>query len=81
MWKGPCQSLLQRSLEAQASGMGNSSTLSVGEPIVAIGYTFASSMTSGLVDKTDYFLAFPAREFSIPNMIQSDVTITLGIFF
>jgi S1-C subfamily serine protease len=35
-------------------------------------------MTGGLVSKTDYLLAFPAGGFSIPNIIQSDVTVNPG---
>jgi S1-C subfamily serine protease len=61
--------------------MGNSSSLSVGDPVVAIGYGFGSSspsMTGGLVSMTDYLLAFPAGGFSIPNMIQSDAIVNPG---
>ena len=61
--------------------VGNSSALSVGDPVVTIGYNFGStgpSMTGGLVSKTDYLLAFPAGGFSIPNIIQSDVTVNPG---
>lgn len=61
--------------------MGNSSTLSIGQPVVTIGYTFGSSspaMTGGLVSKTDYLLAFPDGGFSIPNVIQSDLTVNPG---
>ena len=61
--------------------MGNSSTLSIGQALVTIGYSFGSStpaMTGGLVSKTDYLLAFPEGGFSIPNIIQSDVTINPG---
>ncbi len=61
--------------------MGNSSALHVGDPVVTIGYNFGStgpSMTGGLVSKTDYVLAFPAGGFSIPNIIQSDVTVNPG---
>jgi S1-C subfamily serine protease len=61
--------------------MGNSSALRVGDPVVTIGYNFGStgpSMTGGLVSKTDYVLAFPAGGFSIPNIIQSDVTVNPG---
>ena len=61
--------------------MGNSSTLSIGQPLVTIGYNFGSStpaMTGGLVSKTDYLLAFPEGGFSVPNIIQSDVTINPG---
>ncbi len=61
--------------------MGNSSELRVGDPVVTIGYNFGStgpSMTGGLVSKTDYVLAFPAGGFSIPNIIQSDVTVNPG---
>jgi S1-C subfamily serine protease len=61
--------------------MGNSSTLRVGDAVVTIGYNFGStgpSMTGGLVSKTDYVLAFPAGGFSIPNIIQSDVTVNPG---
>ena len=59
----------------------NSSSLSVGDPVVTIGYSFGSSslsMTGGLVSMTDYLLAFPAGGFSVPNMIQSDVTVNPG---
>jgi S1-C subfamily serine protease len=61
--------------------MGNSSTSRVGDAVVTIGYNFGStgpSMTGGLVSKTDYVLAFPAGGFSIPNIIQSDVTVNPG---
>ena len=61
--------------------VGNSSELRVGDPVVTIGYNFGStgpSMTGGLVSKTDYVLAFPAGGFSIPNIIQSDVTVNPG---
>jgi S1-C subfamily serine protease len=61
--------------------MGNSSTLGVGDAVFTIGYNFGStgpSMTGGLVSKTDYLLAFPAGGFSIPNIIQSDVTVNPG---
>ena len=61
--------------------MGNSSTLSVGQPVVTIGYSFGSStpaITGGLASKTDYLLAFPEGGFSIPSIIQSDVTINPG---
>lgn len=61
--------------------MGNSSTLSVGQPVVTIGYGFGSStpaITGGLASKTDYLLAFPEGGFSIPSIIQSDVTINPG---
>jgi len=61
--------------------VGNSSALHVGDPVVTIGYNFGStgpSMTGGLVSKTDYVLAFPAGGFSIPNIIQSDVTVNPG---
>ena len=61
--------------------VGNSSALRVGDPVVTIGYNFGStgpSLTGGLVSKTDYVLAFPAGGFSIPNIIQSDVTVNPG---
>jgi S1-C subfamily serine protease len=61
--------------------VGNSSALRVGDPVVTIGYNFGStgpSMTGGLVSKTDYVLAFPAGGFSIPNIIQTDVTVNPG---
>lgn len=61
--------------------VGNSSTLRVGDPVVTIGYNFGStgpSLTGGLVSKTDYVLSFPAGGFSIPNIIQSDVTVNPG---
>jgi S1-C subfamily serine protease len=61
--------------------MGNSSNLRIGQPVVTIGYNFGDStpaMTGGLVSKTDYLLAFPAGGFSIPNVIQSDVTVNPG---
>jgi serine protease Do len=61
--------------------VGNSSNLSIGQPVVTIGYNFGDStpaMTGGLVSKTDYLLAFPAGGFSIPNVIQSDVTVNPG---
>ena len=35
-------------------------------------------MTGGLVSKTDYLLAFPDGGFSIPNVIQSDLTVNPG---
>jgi S1-C subfamily serine protease len=35
-------------------------------------------MTGGLVSKTNYVLEFPAGGFSIPNIIQSDVTVNPG---
>jgi S1-C subfamily serine protease len=61
--------------------VGNSSEMRVGDPVVTIGYNFGStgpSMTGGLVSKTDYVLVFPAGGFSIPNIIQSDVTVNPG---
>jgi S1-C subfamily serine protease len=61
--------------------VGNSSTLRVGDPVLTIGYNFGStgpSMTGGLVSKTDYVIAFPAGGFSIPNIIQSDITVNPG---
>jgi S1-C subfamily serine protease len=61
--------------------MGNSSKLGVGESVVTVGYTFGASgptMTGGLVSKKDYLLAFPAGGFSIPNIIQSDLTVNPG---
>ena len=61
--------------------MGNSSALRVGDPVVTIGYNFGStgpSMTGGMVSKTDYVLAFPAGGFSIPDILQSDVTVNPG---
>jgi S1-C subfamily serine protease len=61
--------------------MGDSSSLSVGDPVVTIGYSFGSSnpsMTGGLVSMADYLLAFPGGGFSIPSMIQSDVTVNPG---
>jgi S1-C subfamily serine protease len=61
--------------------MGNSSNLRIGQPVVTIGYNFGDStpaMTGGLVSKKDYLLAFPAGGFSIPNVIQSDVTVNPG---
>ena len=35
-------------------------------------------MTGGMVSKTDYVLAFPAGGFSIPDILQSDVTVNPG---
>jgi serine protease Do len=55
--------------------------VSVGDPIVTVGYAFGlsnPSMTDKLVSMTDYLLAFPNVGFSVPSTILSDVTVNPG---
>lgn len=61
--------------------MGDSDSVPVGEPVVAIGSPFgvyASSITSGIVSATNRTVESPEAGFSIQNAIQTDAAINRG---
>ncbi len=61
--------------------LGDSSTVQVGEPVVAIGSPFgeyASSLTAGIVSATDRTVASPEEGFVIQDAIQTDAAINRG---
>ena len=60
--------------------LGNSSALVIGDQVVTIGYPFASkiAMTAGIIGQTDYLLYFPFLGYSVPNTIETDVTVNPG---
>jgi S1-C subfamily serine protease len=60
--------------------LGNSSALMIGDQVVTIGYPFASkiAMTAGIIGQTDYLLYFPFLGYSVPNTIETDVTVNPG---
>jgi S1-C subfamily serine protease len=60
--------------------IANSSTLQVGEQIIAIGNPFGLSdtMTTGIVSGEGRVIPNPDTGFSIPNMIQTDAPINPG---
>lgn len=59
--------------------LGNSTTLQIGESVLAIGNPFglSGSMTSGIVSQKGRTLP-AANQFSIPNVIQTDAAINPG---
>ncbi|MBE0428595.1 MAG: trypsin-like peptidase domain-containing protein [Thermoleophilia bacterium] len=61
--------------------MGDSESVIVGEPVVAIGSPFglySSSITSGIVSATDRTVESPEAGFAIQNAIQTDASINSG---
>lgn len=60
--------------------IGDSSQLSVGEPVAAIGNPFglSGSMTSGIVSQMGRLLPSQDSGFSIPDVIQTDAAINPG---
>lgn len=67
-------------LASEPVTLGNSSALNIGEQVSTIGYPFASKivMTAGIVGQTDYLLYFPFLGYSVPNTIQTDVSVNPG---
>ncbi len=59
---------------------GNSSTLVVGDQVIAIGnpYGLASTMTTGIVSQVGRLVQAPGVEFSVPDVIQTDAAVNPG---
>jgi S1-C subfamily serine protease len=60
--------------------IGNSSTLEVGEQVLAIGnpFGFSNTMTTGIISQTGALLPSPDTGFSISNVILTDAEINPG---
>ena len=60
--------------------IGNSSTLEVGEQVIAIGnpFGFSNTMTTGIISQTGALLPSPDTGFSISNVILTDAEINPG---
>ena len=60
--------------------IGNSSTLGVGEQVIAIGnpFGFSNTMTTGIISQTGALLPSPDTGFSISNVILTDAEINPG---
>lgn len=59
---------------------GNSSALTVGDQVVAIGnpYGLAGTMTTGIVSQVGRLVPAPGVQFSVPDVIQTDAAINPG---
>jgi S1-C subfamily serine protease len=60
--------------------IGNSSSIQVGQQVIAIGnpFGFSGSITTGIVSQISRLLPNPETGFSIPNTIQTDAAINPG---
>lgn len=60
--------------------LGDSSTLEVGQQVVAIGnpYGLSDTMTTGIISQTGRLLPNQEAGFSIPNVVQTDAAINPG---
>jgi S1-C subfamily serine protease len=60
--------------------IGNSSTLVVGDEVIAIGnpYGLAGTMTTGIVSQTGRLVPAPGVGFAIPDVIQTDAAVNPG---
>jgi S1-C subfamily serine protease len=60
--------------------LGNSSTLIVGDQVIAIGnpYGLAGTMTTGIVSQIGRLVPAPGGPFSVPDVIQTDAAINPG---
>lgn len=60
--------------------IGDSSSVEVGQPTIAIGNPFglSNTMTTGIISQTGRILPNPELGFSIPNVIQTDAAINPG---
>jgi S1-C subfamily serine protease len=60
--------------------LGNSSALSVGDQVIAIGnpYGLAGSMTTGIVSQVARLVPAPNVPYSVPDVIQTDAAINPG---
>ncbi len=60
--------------------VGNSSTLSVGDQVIAIGnpYGLAGTMTTGIVSQVGRLVPAPEVQYSVPDVIQTDAAINPG---
>jgi S1-C subfamily serine protease len=59
---------------------GNSSALTVGDQVIAIGnpYGLAGTMTTGIVSQVGRLVPAPDVQFSVPDVIQTDAAINPG---
>jgi S1-C subfamily serine protease len=60
--------------------LGNSSALTVGDQVIAIGnpYGLASTMTTGIVSQVGRLVPAPGVPYSVPDVIQTDAAINPG---
>jgi S1-C subfamily serine protease len=60
--------------------LGNSSALSVGDQVIAIGnpYGLAGSMTTGIVSQVARLVPAPNVPYSVPDVIQTDAATNPG---
>jgi S1-C subfamily serine protease len=60
--------------------IGNSSALTVGDQVIAIGnpYGLAGTMTTGIVSQLGRLVPAPEVQFSVPDVIQTDAAINPG---
>ena len=60
--------------------IGNSSALTVGDQVIAIGnpYGLAGTMTTGIVSQVGRLVPAPEVQFSVPDVIQTDAAINPG---
>ena len=60
--------------------IGNSSALTVGDQVIAIGnpYGLAGTMTTGIVSQIGRLVPAPEVQFSVPDVIQTDAAINPG---
>lgn len=60
--------------------LGNSSSLVVGDQVIAIGnpYGLAGTMTSGIVSQVGRLVQAPGVAFSVPDVIQTDAAVNPG---
>ena len=60
--------------------IGNSSALTVGDQVIAIGnpYGLAGTMTTGIVSQVGRLVPAPEVQFSVPDVIQTDASINPG---
>lgn len=60
--------------------LGNSSALTVGDPVIAIGnpYGLAGTMTTGIVSQVGRLIPAPEVPYSVPDVIQTDAAINPG---
>jgi S1-C subfamily serine protease len=66
--------------QLQPLTLGNSSALSVGDQVIAIGnpYGLAGTMTTGIVSQIGRLVPAPEVQYSVPDVIQTDAAINPG---
>jgi S1-C subfamily serine protease len=71
---------LEQGQRLNALQLANSSTLQVGDPMIAIGnpYGLAGTMTTGIVSQVGRLVPAPGIGFSIPDVIQTDAAVNPG---